>query len=126
MTTSADLYRYQATLVPWNTSATTAWHDGDTFNASVDLGCRVHWVGHVRCAGYNAPEVEGAGKEAGETAATFVRSLVDTGGVVYLDSQAFEPDEEDDFGRMLAVVTLADGRNLATLMIDSGNAVVDD
>lgn len=126
MTTPADLYRYRATLIPWSTANPSAWHDGDTVNADVDLGCHVHWQGHIRCAGYNAPEVTGATKPAGDAATAFVRTLAEVGAVVYLDSLAFVAStEEDDFGRMLAAVTLADGRDLATLMIDSGNAVPD-
>lgn len=121
---AGDLYQYRATLIPWNDTG-TAWHDGDTFNADVDLGCRVHWQGHVRCAGYNAPEVTGASKAAGLEAAAYVRTLLDTGAVVHLDSHAFQPDELDNFGRMLATVTLPDGRDLAALMIGTGHAVPD-
>ena len=117
MTGPADLFRYAATV--------TRWVDGDTAKVDVDLGCRVHWRGSLRCAGYNAPEVRGATALAGAAATAYVESLCPVGSTVYLDSLAFEPDELDNFGRMLGAVTLADGRDLAALMIDSGHAVAD-
>lgn len=132
MTTAADLYRFKALLLPWgvrgiDTWAATgsAWWDGDTFNALVSQGMETYRLTHVRTAGYDAPEVTGTTKAAGEAAAAYVRTLVDTGGVVYIDSLGFEPDEEDNFGRMIGAVTLADGRDLTALMIDSGHAVAD-
>lgn len=118
MTSAADLYRYQATVL--------RIIDGDTFVASVDLGCRVHWQGSVRCAGFDAPEISGATKPAGDKATAYVTTLCPVGSTVYLDSLAFEKgDEQDHFGRLLAAVTLADGRDLAELMIQSGHAVPD-
>ena len=118
MTGPADLYRYAATVVDW--------HDGDTAHVLVDLGCHVHWSGSLRCAGYNSPELYGATKAAGEAALAYVQGLVANGSTVYLDSLGFQrTSEQDDFGRMLAMVTLPDGRDLATLMIDAGQAVAD-
>lgn len=118
MTGASDLYRYEATVL--------RWVDGDTAKVDVDLGCRVHWQGSLRCAGYNAPEVRGDTALAGAAAAAYVEQLVPVASPVYLDSLAFQPgDELDHFGRMLAAVTLSDGRDLAALMIDSGHAVAD-
>lgn len=117
MTSAADLYRYQATII--------RWVDGDTAKVDVDLGCRVHWQGSLRCAGYNAPEITGPSKKAGQQATRYVEVQCIPGSTVYLNSVAFVPDETDDFGRMLAFVTLPDGRDLATLMIQSGHAVPD-
>lgn len=139
MTGPADLYKYEALLLPWDVrglrslaayflnrteTPASAWHDGDTFNALVSRGEHDYGLMHIRTAGYNAPELKTG--QPGADATTFARSLVETGEIVYLDSIAFVPaDEEDDFGRMLGFVTLADGRDLATVMIDSGNAVAD-
>jgi endonuclease YncB( thermonuclease family) len=128
MTGQADLYRFKARLLPWSTrgleslgNTGTSWHDGDTFNALVSRGGRDYWMVHVRTAGFNAPELR---TSAGPAALTFAQSLVDTGGIVYLDSLAFiTMDEQDDFGRMLALVTLPDGRDLASVMISSGHGV---
>lgn len=116
MTSAADLYRYAATVL--------RIIDGDTVAASVDLGCRVHWQGSVRCAGFDAPEVHGDTKPAGDRATRYLQAQCPVGSTVYLNSLAFEPNsEQDSFGRMLAIVTLPDGRDLATLMIQSGHAV---
>lgn len=118
MTGPTDLYRYRATVL--------SIHDGDTFTVDVDLGVRIHWQGSLRTAGYNAPEVYGPSKPAGDAATAYVETLVPIGSTIYLDSLAFESGgNEDHFGRMLAAVTLADGRDLAQLMIGSGHAVAD-
>jgi endonuclease YncB( thermonuclease family) len=127
MTGAADLYKYKAILLPWNVRsvedliptypvAVSAWHDGDTFNCMVSRGEHDYLMTHVRCAGYNAPELR-SGKP-GADAAIYARSLVEAGGIVYLDSLAFSnSDQEDSFGRMLAKVTLKDGRDLSELML---------
>lgn len=128
-----DLYRYRALLLPWTVRGLTtwagtgtAWHDGDTFNALVDLGLHGLSLTHVRCAGYNAPELSSPTRQAGAHARDYASNLVDTGSIVYLDSLDFEATwEEDSFGRMLAAVTLDDGRDLAALMIEAGQAVRD-
>ncbi len=134
MTDSTDLFKYQALLLPWNvrglktlfTESGSAWHDGDTFNAFVDLGLRGYQMIHIRPAGYDAPEVYGATKDAGLVAAAFARTLAEVGDVVYIDSIDFAAaNEEDDFARMLGFVTLPDGRDLAQVMVESGNAVPD-
>lgn len=129
MTDFPGLYRYKALLMPWAvrgidtwTATGTAWWDGDTCAVLVSRGEHDYLLTHLRCAGYNAPELRDAG---GRAAVDFVRTLADTGDTIYLDSHSFGTDQEDNFGRMLATVTLADGRDLATLMIDSGHAVVD-
>lgn len=120
MTTGpADLYRYRATVL--------RWVDGDTAKIDANLGCRVHWQGSLRCAGYDAPEVRGDTKPAGLAATAYVASLCPVGNTIYIDSIAFEHgDEEDDFGRMLGFVTLADGTDLADEMIAAKQAVPDD
>lgn len=141
VTTADQLFRFQAVMLPWavrgahtlaqlvtdaSTLPRTAWHDGDTFCALVDKGTRGFELFHVRCAGYDAPELTGATKPAGLASLAYAQSLAETGAVVLLDSVAFEAtDEEDNFGRMLAYVTLPDGRPLADVMIAAGQAVPD-
>lgn len=127
--------KYKARLVPWGatdldtllTATGTSFHDGDTFNALVWMGDKDYRLTHVRTALDNAPEVnKAATKAAGDAATAYVRTLVDTGATVYLDASPFAGSaDEDDFGRFLAIVTLADGRDLATLMISSSHAVAD-
>lgn len=111
-----DLYRYRATV--------REWIDGDTFKADVDLGCRVHWFGSVRCTGYNAPEKTGATREAGLASLEFVKAEVPMGYQVYLDSVLFQPSQQDSFGRMLARVWLPGGVDFAPLVIDAGYGAV--
>lgn len=126
------LYHYKALLLPWTvhgledfTRFGTSWHDGDTCNVLVSTGMHGYELIHLRPAGYNAPETNGDTKAAGDAARAYVAGLVDTGGIVYVNSIEFTHDQEGSFGRMLGVVTLADGRDLATLMIESGHAVPD-
>lgn len=133
MTGPGDLYKFKARLMPWTCrgletldATGTAWWDGDTVNALVSMGRHDYGLVHIRCAGYNAPEIHGATKPAGEAAAVYARSLAEVGAIVFLNSLAFQAaDEEDDFGRMLATVTLADGRDLAAVMIAAGHAIPD-
>lgn len=128
LTGPSSLYKFKALLLPWAVRGLetlnlvgTAWHDGDTFNALVSAGRHDYAITHIRCAGYNAPELKTG--QPGTDATEYARSLVETGQIVYLDSiQFIATDEEDDFGRMLAVVTLPDGRDLATWMIQTGHA----
>lgn len=107
-----DLYRYRATV--------REWIDGDTFKADVDLGCRVHWFGSVRCAGYNAPEKTGSTRDAGHASWEYIKALLPSGQVLYLDSVMFQPTQTDSFGRMLAMVWTTGGISLADHMIDTG------
>jgi endonuclease YncB( thermonuclease family) len=129
MTGPTDLYKFRLLLLPWDVRGLTtwgntgsAWHDGDTFNALVSQGMNNYWLGHVRCAGYNAPEVKTG--LPGALATAYARSLVDTRGIAYSDSLKFEPNnEQDSFGRMLGRITLSDSRDLADEMIAAGQAV---
>jgi endonuclease YncB( thermonuclease family) len=128
MISHGDLYHYRAKLIQWRGEVPgQAWHDGDTFAADVDLGARIHMQVHVRCAGYNSPEVNKlATRQAGLVAKAYAGMLVPFASVVYLDSLAFEhSDELDDFGRMLARVWLIDGGDLAELMVTAGMAIPD-
>jgi endonuclease YncB( thermonuclease family) len=138
MTGPSELFHYKALLIPWQVDGLTAlgkwgmgdltgstWHDGDTCNAIVDRGGDDWWPIHIRCAGYDSAEIN---KLATRAQAILdrqaVQSQVETGGVVYLNSLAFAASHNmDDFGRMLAFVTLANGDDLATFMINSGHGV---
>ena len=135
-----DLFRTRALLVQWTVRSLddlaalltsgakpgTAWHDGDTFNALMERGEGDYLLTHVRTAGDNAPELKGITLTAAKASADYARSLVDSGGIVTLDSSNFAAShEEDDFGRVLAKVTLPDGSDLAQLMIQSNHAVAD-
>lgn len=89
-------YQYRATLV--------RIIDGDTAVLDVDLGLEVHARPRVRLAGYNAPEVTGPSKAAGQAARAALEGLL--------------------AGRQLLVRTLKDARSyerwLAEVYIDAG------
>jgi endonuclease YncB( thermonuclease family) len=89
--------------------------DGDTIKAQVDLGFKVWLKTNIRIAGCNAPELPTA---PGIRALEYLKSVVQPGAVLQVDSKRL-----DKYGRAEATITLADGRDLATLMLTSGNAV---
>lgn len=135
VTGPGDLYKYRGIVSSWVTAApwadpprpagNTAWHDGDTFACQVDMGGRHWWHVRVRCAGFDAPEINRLDtRQAAEVALAYAAQLVPLESFVYLDSHAFAAsDNQDSFGRMLATVTLPDGRDLAFLMLAAAQAV---
>jgi endonuclease YncB( thermonuclease family) len=99
-----------------------AIRDGDTCAAIVDRGGRDWWLVHIRCAGYDSAELTGDTKPQGARDRAAASSHVEVGEIVYLDSLAFVASHNSDsFGRMLAYVSLPDERDLAQLMVSSGN-----
>ncbi len=94
--------------------------DGDTFDVFVDIGWNEYRYTTVRLAGVNAPESNRAAtKEAGLAAKAYVLDVMPPGTRVKLYTR---PDP-DSFGRYIADAILEDGRSLATMLVDSGNAV---
>ena len=69
---------------------------------------------HVRLAGVNAPELHHKG---GAAAKAFVEELLPPGSEVTLVAS-----QKEKFGRLLARVQLADGRDLADLLLAAGHA----
>lgn len=100
-------------------------HDGDTIYIDLDLGFGFKvesrdWDGHpwlaCRVFGINAPELSTA---AGKTALSYAQGLLPIGLRVLVTSHGW-----DKFGgRFDGQVTLPDGRDFATLMLESGNAI---
>jgi endonuclease YncB( thermonuclease family) len=89
--------------------------DADTLVCLADLGMHVHWRGHVRVLGVDAPELRTV---EGQAARAFVVGLLPVGSVVTLMSQKL-----DAFGRALGQVWLADGSELGARLIEAGHAV---
>mgnify|MGYP000953015908 CR=1 FL=1 len=91
--------------------------DGDTIEALVQLGFGVVQRFRIRVAGIDTPETKGTSKRRGKRSAEFVRNLIE-GKTVWL----IESEQKDKYGRAMASVQLADGRDLATLLVEAGLA----
>jgi endonuclease YncB( thermonuclease family) len=93
-----------------------SWHDGDTPICHVKMTPSIEWHGvHVRVDGINAPELHDAG---GTEARDYASSLAPPGSPVTLFANRVEK-----YGRFLARIQLADGRDFSTVMIETGHAV---
>ena len=95
-----------------------SYMDGDTFGATLDLGCRVSRHERIRLLGINAPELKGPSRLAGAVSRDWLRDRLN-GHVVTV--QTFK-DDYDSFGRYLAIV-YADGINVNEEMVQLGLAV---
>lgn len=99
--------------------------DGDTFGLDIDLGfdhliSALDWNGSSRIScrvyGINAPEIR---TDAGKVAKTFAETLLPVGSNCLVSSHGWDKYG----GRFDGTITLSDGRDFATLMLASGNAV---
>lgn len=101
-------------------------HDGDTVTLDIQLGFSVAIMGEsfagktqlaCRVYGINAPELS---TDAGKVAHTYAQTLLPAGTLVNVTSHLWDKYG----GRFDGTITLPDGRDFATLMIQSGNAVL--
>lgn len=93
--------------------------DGDTFGANIPLGWNAGLVNvRVRIDKINAPENS---TPEGQAATEFIQGLVSVGDVLTITS-AGSLGRLDNYGRVLADVTLKDGRDWGQVMLESGNA----
>lgn len=100
-------YTYRANVI--------SVHDGDTVRIDVDLGFRLSADLGVRLNGINARELKDPG---GKEARDHLLGLCPIGSEVLFRSLG-----EDKYGgRWLGVLTLEDGRDVATQMIRDGYA----
>ena len=90
-------------------------HDGDTATLDLDLGWFLTNRQPVRVAHLNAPELS---TPEGVLARDAARAWLPVGTKVELVSTGL-----DKYGRSLGVITLPDGRDFGTLMLDAGFAV---
>lgn len=93
--------------------------DGDTVVVAIQLGWSVTMQRPVRLWGINAPE---HATPEGQAATAFVAGLVPPGTGVTVVSHRPE-GELDNYGRVLAGLTLLDGRDLSQAILDAGHAV---
>jgi endonuclease YncB( thermonuclease family) len=103
------------------------WHDGDTCHVDLDLGfgfallafnpiSNRPWIS-CRIFGINAPELKTG--EPGKAATDHALSLCPPGTIVAVLSHGWDKYG----GRFDATITLPDGRDFATEMLQAGHAV---
>lgn len=113
------LYNYSAKIVQWI--------DGDTLDVDVDLGFHIVLRERVRVLGIDTPELHSpdpAKRAAAQVSRAMAISLCPVGMVQLIHTD--KPYADDKYGRFLASITLPDGRDYATAMIQLGLAVAYD
>ena len=101
------------------------WVDGDTVDVVIDLGFHIALAERVRVAGINSPEVHSKSpveKSKGLAALDYAEHLAPAGSVLKIQT-AKATKETEKFGRWLASIALADGRDFGAVMIHDGFAV---
>ena len=93
-------------------------YDGDSPTLCVDLGFRLTTEQRFRLVGCNTPETRGLERAMGEKATQVVRSLMPVGSAVHIETY-----KTGKYGRWLVGVELADGRDLASVLIAEGYAL---
>lgn len=93
--------------------------DADTMIVLCDLGWRISLKTSVRLFGVNAPELNTA---EGQAALHFVQAVLQPGDEINLVSHKLLGNT-DKYGRVLASITLPDGRDLSTMLLQSDHAV---
>lgn len=107
-------------MAEWTVPATvTRIIDADTVVCQCDLGWRISLKTSVRLFGVNAPELSTA---EGQAALHFVQAILQPGDEVTLISHKLLGNT-DKYGRVLASITLPDGRDLSTMLLQSDHAV---
>lgn len=93
--------------------------DGDTFDATVDLGFKVSTIQRFRLEGVDTPETWRPMSEAeyqhGLKATALVESLIQGKTITIKTFKEMGP-----YNRYSAIVTLSDGRDLAQILIEAG------
>jgi endonuclease YncB( thermonuclease family) len=89
--------------------------DADTVAMVLDLGWRITYRANARILGVNAPELS---TTEGREARDWARGLLPAGTAV-----TFRSESLDKYGRPLGALTLPDGRDYATALLDAGHAV---
>ena len=107
------MYEYRCTIV--------RWVDGDTVDVQVDLGFTITANQRVRLAGIDTPEMHSTNADERAKAGLsrfYAQSIAPVGAAVMVATAKARAD--DKYGRWLAKITLADGRDVATTMIGAG------
>lgn len=105
------MYEYSARLI--------RLIDADTFKADVDLGFRVHVKLTFRVLDYDAPE--SWRPKTDEERLAGKRANAEAEGLLSAGEFTIRSHFGKSFDRWLAQVTLPDGRDYATVMIEAGH-----
>lgn len=92
--------------------------DGDTVDAQIDVGFKIHTIQRLRLLGINAPEKHGETIEAGLKSKQYLSDLI-LGKEVMVQTVK---DATEKYGRYLANIYI-DNIFINQLMLESGNAV---
>lgn len=92
-------------------------HDGDTFNAKINLGFNISIETNVRLSGINAPELS-TGKK-GKASTDRLKLLIEGKDVVLMTNPK---REREKYGRILGYVMIGT-TNINDLMVSEGLAV---
>lgn len=112
-------------LGPYQNCIIRDWHDGDTCHVDIDLGFANYELSHdldgkpilsCRIFGINAPELSTAD---GKTALAYAEQICPPGTRVTVTSHNWDKYG----GRFDGSITLPDGTDFGTLMLQSGHAV---
>lgn len=103
-----DLYKYNAVI--------TNVVDGDTVDATIDVGFGFQTQQRLRLLGINCPEMHGAAHLAGQAAKDYTISRALNKSVV------IQTHKHDSFGRWLATVWV-DGDSLNAAILAAGHAI---
>ena len=90
------MYTYKATV--------TSVYDGDTFNATVDLGFNISINETFRLFGLNAPEVRGTEKELGKISRDRLRERILNREITIKTYK----DSKEKYGRYLAEIFIGE------------------
>lgn len=92
--------------------------DGDTLRCTLDLGWGISLEQYVQLVGIQAPEIR---TNEGRDSLAFVEGLISPGDEVTVVSRVMLGQTEK-YGRVLAAVRLADGRDLSTEILAADHA----
>ena len=107
-------------MAAWTVPATVVRIiDADTILAELQLGWMITLRNNLRLWGVNAPENS---TPEGKAATAYVKGLLNPGDAIGVVSHRLL-GQTDKYGRTLASVTLHDGRDLSTTLVDTGHAV---
>ena len=97
-------------------------HDGDTVRVCLDLGFGLYQVINLRIRDLHCPELHGSDRVQGEAARDYAKGLLPVFSSVRVRTYRTAGGHAvKSFDRYIADLTLADGRDFASLMVAAGH-----